>query len=189
MRAEQAPGGHWLRSKRVLEIGTHTVHGALHRPCGWARSPCLTGRSPAHPAWRGLALPPLPCLQLAGLRENGGLVTCKTGAVFWGSHTEYCGQRWRTEKKKREKERKSPQLASATGRCRPEAPATPHSPARPHPAPLGPSAWRMGAGYQVLGGSATQWHTRQRPGLPGRGLGPTRGGGRGSKQVNLRVTV
>lgn len=28
---------------------------------------------------------------------NGGLVTCKTGAVFWGSHTEYCGQRWGRE--------------------------------------------------------------------------------------------
>lgn len=75
----------------------------------------------------------LPCLQLAGLGENGGLVTCKTGAVFWGSHTEYCGQRWRTEKKERERE--SPQRALATRRCRPgESTSDTPQPAPPHSA-------------------------------------------------------
>lgn len=97
----------------------------------------------------------LPCLQLAGLGENGGLVTCKTGAVFWGSHTEYCGQRWRTEKKERERE-------STTGISHKEVQARGKHQRHPTagPTPLCPGLpGGCAPRYQVLGGSATQWHT------------------------------
>lgn len=49
---------------------------------------------------------PLPCL-LPVLGKTEKLVTCKTGAVFWGSHTEYCGQQWRGEKETGREEREA----------------------------------------------------------------------------------
>lgn len=98
-------------------------------------------KSPAIP---GGHCPPArsPCLQPAGFRENGALVTCKTGAVFWDSHSECCGQRRRREKRKREK---SPQLALPTGKFQPGSSDT--SAGRPTPLHQ--------AENQALGGCAT----------------------------------
>lgn len=119
--------------------------------------------------WRGVLftsekslarLPPAPLL--AGCRENRGLVTCKTGAVFWGSHTEYCGQQWRREKEEAGREEREATIGiNHTGRCPPSGGASVF--AALAPPPLCSEDVGDAPGYHTLGGSATQWHGEAGP--------------------------
>ena len=102
---------------------------------------------------------PLPCLPLV-LGKTEKLVTCKTGAVFWGSHTEYCGQQWRREKETGREEREATVVIShAQGGASPGSITNAPQP-RPRPPPLG---------HRELGGSATQWHREAEARLFGHG--------------------
>lgn len=123
-----------------------------------------------------------PCLPRASCGGNGGLFTCRTAAAFWGSHTEYCGQRCKTEKGERERE-STVGVSHREVQAR-EAAATPHSRAPPRSA--------CAPRDKVLSGSATQWHAEAearsvrwtRAGPPGAGLVPTRGQGREDEETS-----
>ena len=110
------------------------------------------------PGWRDPPTRSRACCQVLGKTEK--LVTCKTGAVFWGSHTEYCGQQWRGEKETGREEREATVVIShAQGGASPGSITDAPQP-RPRP-PL--------RGYRALGRSATQWHREAEARLFGHG--------------------
>lgn len=154
MGAKQVSQVPLLKSKHSAPgLGVFIGTAQTHRESGAGprRGISVPEKPPARPTDRS-ARPSHP--------RNGGLVTCKTGAVFWGSHTEYCGQRWREGGRE-----ESPQWALTTGGASPEAFATPQP--RPHPAGLGagggrapgPSARRQRHPVAHRGRAAICWDT------------------------------